>query len=305
MNISFFLLITLICIQTYNCQDVEAQNTDRIFLYNSSTKYCDLRCDGTIHTMCEINTVELNRSYCGNQFKVFNMASSKNLYYTNEYIIEGFNGIRNRIAGRMSVSNMIKVRHDKYLEKMARKILQRCNGYISKDRCTQFGGMIPGKRDYGTVVMTSFSQETKFFHPNFIQYILGTWYSEKNSMERPAFPPDINPDAPDEFGAISIDNNFTYLAHPEIEKVGCQLLRHKDVYQFLCALWPYVGNRFIYKKGYPTRSCPNEYPVKDSLFDNLCTGFSIQEDGGERCLSNFIIIFVGGLIVVFNKYHLN
>lgn len=290
MNTQFFLLIITIFLKHGNSQDKEAQQNDKIFLNNLTRLYCDLRCGEDIHTMCEINTVELNRSFCGSKFKVYDMekgSSAGNFFYTNDYIIEGFNGLRNRIAQRMQVANMIKVKHDKYLEKMARNILLRCKDYITKDRCIQFGPVEPGIRDYSTVVMTSFSQEVEFLHPHFIQYVLGTWYSEKNYMERPAFPPDINPDSPDEIGAISINNNFTYLAHPDIEKMGCQLLRHKNIYQFLCVMWPYVGNRFTYKNGHPTRKCPNEYPVKDTTFDSLCTGFSFSE---ERVVCSFALI---------------
>lgn len=293
-----FLLIIIIYITTISSQDEEARENDTIFLHMPVKKfYCDLRCGDSIHTLCEINKIELNRSICGPKFKVYEMENTtKKVYYSNHYIIEGFNGIRNRIARRMNVSNMIRVTHDKYLEKMARKILLRCEEYITKDKCTQFGGQVPGKRDYSTVVMTSFSQEIKFLHPNFIQYVLGTWYSEKNFMERPAFPPEINPDSPEDYGAITIDNNFTYLAHPEVEKVGCQLLRYKDFYQFLCVMWPYVGNRFIYKSGDPATSCPNEYPVKDKIFESLCAGFSVDKSKRVACSFALVVFCLIGLL---------
>lgn len=278
-----FLILQMFICTIYAASRLEAED-DSIFLVNI-TNYCDLRCGNVIHTLCEINTIEFDKEACGN-ITVYNMEGKDGATkYSHEVIVEGFNGIRNRIAERMNVSNMIKVKYDKHLAKMAKKILLRCKKTLTKDKCTRFGEENPMKRDYSTVVMTSFSQKTHVLHPKFIQFIFSTWYAEKNFMERPSFPPDDNPDVPDENGAISIHNNFTYMAHPDIEKVGCQLISLDGIFQFVCVLWPYVGNRFVYKNGYPARNCPNEYPVKDIIFESLCYEFS----RGVPCYYNSLL----------------
>lgn len=285
-------------------QDEDAKANDKIFLLNSSIKsYCDLRCeDRSVHTLCLEYPVEVNTTLCGNKLKVYNMSDYKDLSKTTyeDIYVTGFNGIRNRIAGRMNVGNMIKISFSKYLENMARNILFKCSLVVEKDKCTQIGGIKKTKRDWTTVVMTSFSQEIMFEHPHFIEFVLGTWYSEKNFMERPSFPPNDNPYRPDEIGVISISNNFTYMSHPEIEKVGCQMMRMENVFQFVCALWPYVENRYFYKNELPTRSCPNAYPVQDVEFANLCTGFSVDSRG--CVLSYHWILVLFSFFMVLNRF---
>ncbi|XP_037908755.1 uncharacterized protein LOC119650242 isoform X2 [Hermetia illucens] len=249
-----------------------------IFLRGSNENYCKLKCGEQNHTMC---------NPCGKNFYEYPVDKE-----FREVMLDGHNGIRDRIAGIMRVANMQKLRWDFELSLMAKYWLRRCDFY-KVDPCTKLPRTSIEDDD---TVYTFVTQGTEaiisLYYPLYFRAAtIRTWYFEKNTMK----PPRIEKISESiSYGYFDVSNNFTQISFAYASRLGCAMVKSNEIYAIACNYWPYEGKKRAFRLGQPTEYCPNLYPIPSLKYKNLC------EDRGSTIIINYTSIFLLNMLAVFN-----
>ncbi|XP_055844210.1 venom allergen 5-like [Episyrphus balteatus] len=238
---------------------------ESIFTFGGIKQYCAIKCGDEPHTLCQDEDF-LGPSYskCSENFYLFDLKDSN----LKDDVLMGLNGLRNRIADKMQVANMIILTWDEELSSMAQIFLSRCKPF-AKNSCTnlgkpEFDASEYEPRHYHVAECMAF-RKSKFFPYNFFPSILRDWYYEKNMMKRPKlFRSEFN----ELYGVLNVHNNFTRLANPRLSRVGCGLARYEDGYALLCYFFPYFQSDVRFDRGTPATTCPNLFPLSVHKLQN-------------------------------------
>ncbi|XP_055909107.1 scoloptoxin SSD976-like [Eupeodes corollae] len=241
---------------------------ESIFKFGNVKNYCDMHCGKAKHILCHVKP----QPKCSDNFYLFNLDESN---LKNDVLL-GLNGLRNRIADKMQVANMISLSWDDELTFMAETFLEQCKLY-AKNPCTNLGDSKENAAEkeprYYHIAESYAFRKTNFFPNNFFPSILRDWYYEKNNMKAP----EISKSKFNEYyGVLKGHNNFTRLANPILSRVGCGLARFEDGYGLLCYFFPYFQSNVRFDRGPPATSCPNLFPLKGAMFQNTCTNRGIN-----------------------------
>lgn len=160
-----------------------------------------------------------------------------------EETLNGHNGMRNRYAAVLKVSNMIKLEWDKELVAMAQLWLKRCHNYeidpcaLLDDTGKLYHTSSPISHSSATSVMityptNSFSTDGKRYEDvgqntifNTVEYLprfyetqyIRDWYLEAATMDLPEYK--------DGMVYFHVTNNFTQIIHGATERIGCASAR--------------------------------------------------------------------------------
>ncbi|XP_020712896.1 venom allergen 5.02 [Ceratitis capitata] len=240
----------------------------------ASKNFCELNCGNRSHTLCgTANNIAC--SYRRN--RVFDNKELRDMGLRDQLII-AHNGLRQRIAQRMHVGNMVLVKWSEQLTQMATNWAQLCRPYVD-DECTHMSKQLNlrtlmnitnGDQVEGMyVAMNRFCINALYLPRELIEMAFHFWYFEKDYMNEPTFK------AYEELllGFLSGDNNFTHLAYPLVRRFGCSVASYDNVFCIFCFYDPYHRHSkgIVYIHGKQTAHCPPSHPIADLVFPSLCT----------------------------------
>lgn len=104
---------------------------ESIFIDDEITDYCQLKCNGEPHTLCNEQKQDSNntkKNSCPNYKNVLD-----NTFRTE--MLHGHNGLRNRFSNVANIANMKMLVWDEELALMAEMWIKKCQRY-EKDPCT-------------------------------------------------------------------------------------------------------------------------------------------------------------------------
>ncbi|XP_036217987.2 venom allergen 5 [Bactrocera oleae] len=238
-----------------------------------SNDFCKMKCGTRRHTLC--NRVKVhNCSY--KSYHIYGSAELEDLNLRNQLIM-AHNGLRERIASRMHVADMVLSKWSKQLATMAENWAHQCRPY-EDDECahtslpmsvqTLINIMHANQREM-FVAMNRFCITSLYLPHELLQMALNRWYFEKDYMKAPKKQNFHN----HTLGLFSGENNFTHLAFPQIRRIGCSVARYDNAYCIFCLYDPYYRHSegMLFTHGKPATNCPSQYPLKDLDFPKMCT----------------------------------
>ncbi|XP_037936965.1 uncharacterized protein LOC119675271 isoform X2 [Teleopsis dalmanni] len=156
-------------------------------------------------------------------------------------LIIGHNGLRDRIAEHMHISHMTEMFWSEELEAMAKRYAYKCNPF-QDDYCASidsvfteskknesiqfsnkevsFSDQLRNRSPYALIRQTRFCHKSVFFPNNFIHIALSTWYNERYTLQPPER---MNTSTGLNKQRLRGDNNFTIIADPNVDKLGCSI----------------------------------------------------------------------------------
>ncbi|XP_023032117.2 uncharacterized protein LOC111518738 [Drosophila willistoni] len=200
-----------------------------------------------------------------------NLAENKKL---RDLIVFGHNGLRNRLAERLNVCDMITMFWDTKLSDMARCQHINCtthqqdmqfNQRLGKPTLLKFGNLTAKDLAWSMFMWPNFQME------NFIQRAIFHWYRDHMWLKRPQKVYLVHR----WYYELHFErtNRFAQIINPPTNALGCSLAKLSSGLSLLCyymSLLPPV-NATIYLRKRPSEyQCPFNYPIHDELFSHLC-----------------------------------
>ena len=192
-------------------------------------------------------------------------------------LLQGVNGLRDRIAGRLRIPDMALVNWNDRLAEMAFNHMRSCNFYRN-DECTELFENVPINRTdasflkqpdiYKYIAQNRFCKKSELFQSVFIEEALRKWYFEKVKLNPPE---DMPKNDRHNYKYIVGHNNFTVLASPTIYLMGCSISRFRHTFCLFCNFFPYFQNigNFEFKTG-EKPECPDLFPFLSKYLDHIC-----------------------------------
>lgn len=146
-------------------------------------------------------------------------------------LIVAHNGLRERIASRMNVANMVLNKWSKQLSTMAENWANQCRPN-EDDECTHTSlpmsvetliNISQTNQQEMFVAMNHFCITSLYLPRELLQMAFNAWYFEKDHMQAPKKQNFQNLT----LGLLSGENNFTHLAFPRVRRIGCSVARLK------------------------------------------------------------------------------
>ncbi|XP_058983237.1 venom allergen 5-like isoform X1 [Musca domestica] len=279
-----------------------------------SVNYCEMDCRGEPHTLCSTNHSHASCLPTSPAVSEAQRREMKNM------LIMGHNGIRNRIADRMMVANMVEMVWHEELAAMAQIYLAMCKPFTT-DPCanlthhydhnddhahhTHFSGST--RTTYRDVAQSRYLQRSIHYPNLLIENALRAWYLERDSMMAPTF--NFNSLLQSEVGHIVGENNFTHLASPLTSHFGCAFDKLFEGYLLICNYHPYrrrVNSRVDFFHGKPGSLCPISSPLRNTRgsLTSLCIGIERNTGSTTPCglFAAMVRLFLSFLLVIFQLY---
>ncbi|XP_075156668.1 venom allergen 5-like [Haematobia irritans] len=269
--------------------------------------FCQMHCYGQPHTLCLSNKRNLNDSCLLTKSPI---SEAQNLEMK-KILIMGHNGLRNRIAERMMVANMVEMVWQDELATMAMHYLESCRPYET-DQCamltqqsgvheqhSHFSGSF--KSSYHHVAQNRYVQK-KIHYPNLlIENALRSWYMEKDSMKPPTV--EFNIRLQNKVGHIVSENNFTHLASPLTTHFGCAFNKIVQGYILICNYHPYRRREDLqvdFFHGDPGSLCPISRPLRNrrESLANLCIG--VERNSVPSFNDLILLTYISRVLLLFN-----
>ncbi|XP_053947640.1 venom allergen 5-like isoform X2 [Anastrepha ludens] len=261
-----------------------------------SANFCQLNCGTRVHTLCEKESHNCNYK----SHKVYGDRELGNMGLRDQLIL-AHNGLRERIATRMHVTNMVVINWSKQLSRMAENWAKFCQPY-EDDECAHTTMPMTVERLLNItkqnqlepyIAMNRFCVKALYLPFEIIQMALHLWYFEKDYMKAP------HPEAYEslKLAFLSGENNFTHLAYPLTTRIGCSVanispfsLRYDHIFCIFCFYEPYYRHTdgVVFQYGQPSTHCPPEYPLKDLIFPSMCSRNLYLDADEESCAAGRI-----------------
>ncbi|XP_018784041.1 PREDICTED: venom allergen 5.01-like [Bactrocera latifrons] len=235
--------------------------------------FCKTKCGTRRHTLC--NQVKVhNCSY--KSYYIYRSAELEDLDLRNQLLM-AHNGLRERIASRMHVADMVLSKWSKQLATMAENWALQCRPY-EDDECAHASlpmnvetllNMTQANQEEMFVAMNRFCFTSLYLPRELLQMVFSRWYFEKDHLQAPKKTNFQNRS----LALLSGENNFTHLADPRIRRIGCNVARYDNAYCIFCFYDPYYRHTdgILFAHGQPATHCPWQYPLRDLDFPNMCT----------------------------------
>lgn len=277
---------------------------DSIFHYNehehNKTDFCAEYCDvkkrvENTHTMCAISKTNKLKTKCSS----FRIYPKVKLNYDYGFELEkAHNGIRNRIAAKMRVANMQQILWDDELNLMAELFLRKCQFYVD-DRCAHLSFNYTAKSPiWRLLAMNRYTMHSEFYPIDIIEQAIQAWYGEKNIMSPPSSREIGDAKVKSYIGQIFVDNNFTHMSYPQLQKFGCSLATNAKLYCLVCYYYPYIKEKYEFRYGKCCKDCNYHYALQSTNFSNLCSNNNEVNSLGNVVFLNYGIILILMILII-------
>ncbi|EDW09353.2 uncharacterized protein LOC6579524 [Drosophila mojavensis] len=265
MLVLWLLSVGLICLAD------RVVDPEMRYLRLPENQSCIYNCDGVIKCKGHIPK-------CDSIIKHYNLATDDNDANKEfrELLLFGHNGLRNRLAAKLNLCDMLEIKWNNKLALYASRHHSFCHKSIMCDSELDSNVNLQqsrprDKRQISHMVNMS---RNSFFYSNtystaFIPFALSNWYAAHVKLK---FPKRIDVNNRTYYALAGQSNSFYNMVNPIIQTMGCSIAKFRDGRSLICYYYPFVSvNSEIYfrimDKSY---QCPYTYPIFDRIFKRIC-----------------------------------
>ncbi|TDG51476.1 hypothetical protein AWZ03_001936 [Drosophila navojoa] len=194
-----------------------------------------------------------------------------------ELLLHGHNGLRNRLAIKLNICDMLQIEWNNKLALYASRHHSFCHKGIM---CDTQGNL------HANLMRSNSTSEKPFFYylinlsrnsffysntysRNFIPYALSHWYEAHIDLK---FPKRIEVDNRTYYELAGQSNSFFNMVNPSIQVMGCSIAKFRDGRSLICYYYPFVhrDSKIYFRVMYKSYQCPYIYPIFDPIFKRIC-----------------------------------
>ncbi|EDW02158.1 GH21839 [Drosophila grimshawi] len=186
-------------------------------------------------------------------------------------LIYGHNGLRNRLALKLNICDMLHVSWDSNLAELAnrhhRHCMRRVTCEAARNHLNKAEDRKIGQSKNGNLAQSSYFLKN-IYATNFIEYAVGSWYESHTQLE---YPTKTKYHKNTYYKLIGI-NTFTHIIKPQMHRLGCSYSRFDDGLSLICYYFPfgYKNNMILLRQKPKEYQCPYNFPLLDPVFKGLC-----------------------------------
>ncbi|XP_023160546.2 uncharacterized protein LOC111592523 [Drosophila hydei] len=237
-------------------------------LYFPGNQSCLLNCFGNY--LCKHHIKK-----CTSLLKHYDLSGTDEKY--EEYrklLIYGHNGLRNRLATKLNLCDMLEIRWNDRLAMYANRHHTLCHRNIMCDAQNTRYLHMPDS-EYAPYEAKNFNiSRNGFFYrntysANFIPFALSNWYEAHTSLN---FPKLIQHKNQTYYKLVGGYNSFFNMINPQTQMMGCSIAMFVDGRSLICYYYPFVhaGPKIYLRVMEKSCRCPYTFPVFDPVFKRIC-----------------------------------